>query len=162
MTPRTGNQKEKYRHEKTRKVRWMQKFGPVKDIERDGNETEKKEGKRRWKNSGKPTIIFTQRITHDDFLTLSLHSQPLYASSPKYCSSPLPSLLDLLTGKALRLAMWAGSFGSGVCCPQAVLLGTARVRGGRGGPAITDWEDQFGEDTRYSRWSRKGSIKTQE
>lgn len=88
----------------------------------------------------------------------SLHSQPLYASSPKYyCSSPLHPLLDLPTGRVLRLAMLAGSFGSGVCCPQAVLLGTARVRGGRGGPAITDWEDQFGEDTRYSRWS----IKTQ-
>lgn len=161
MKPGTGNQKEKYRHEKTRKVRWMQKFGLVKDAERDGNETEKKEGKRYWKNSEKPTILFTQRTTHDDFFTFSLHSQPLCASSPKYCSSPLPPLLDLPTGKALRLAMLAGSFGPGVCCPQAVLLGTARVRGGRGGPAVTDWEDHFGEDTRYSRWSEKGSIKTQ-
>lgn len=125
---------------------------------RDG---EKRGKKRRWKNSEKPTILFTQRTTHDDFLTFSLHSQPLYASSPEYCSSPLHPLLYLPTGRALRLAMLAGSFRSGVCCPHAVLLGTARVRGGRGGPAIiTDWEDQFGEDTRY-RWSEKGSIKTQ-
>lgn len=158
MTPRSGNQKEKYRHEKTRKVRWMQEFGPAKDAERDGNETDKKEGKRDVRRIQRSPPYSTQRTTHDDFLTFSLHSQPLYASSPKYyCSSPLHPLLDLPTGRVLRLAMLAGSFGSGVCCPQAVLLGTARVRGGRGGPAITDWEDQFGEDTRYSRWS----IKTQ-
>lgn len=50
MTPRTGNQKEKYRHEKTRKVRWMQKFGLVKDIERDGKDIER-DGEKRGKET---------------------------------------------------------------------------------------------------------------
>lgn len=96
MTPRTGNQKEKYRHEKTRKVRWMQEFGPAKDAERDGNETDKKEGKRDVRRIQRSPPYSTQRTTHDDFLTFSLHSQPLYASSPKYyCSSPLHHLPNL-------------------------------------------------------------------
>ena len=53
-----------------------------------------------------------------------LLSAPAPIPRPSNWESPAP---------AVKLA---GSFGPGLCCPQAVLLGTARVRGGRGGPAI--------------------------
>lgn len=59
----------------------------------------------------------------------SLSNTPLF-SAP----APIPRPSDWESpAPAVKLA---GSFGPGLCCPQAVLLDTARVRGGRGGPAI--------------------------